>query len=181
MKKKNKNKVVLLILALLLLVAAGVTVAYMFRHSDPVENVFIPARVFCKVEEDFNKETGVKSSVTVRNTGNVTEFLRVRLVSYWMDDEGNIMGVPSEMPTVSYDTSKWIKGSNDTYYCKAPVLKGELTPELLTASVQLKYPPEETYYQVLEIIPEAIQGNPKTAIQEAWGATVTNGAVSAVK
>lgn len=170
----KKKKIILLILAVTFLLAADcVTIAYMFRHSDPLENNFIPARVFCEVKETFDEETGVKSSVTVRNTGNVKEFLRVRLISYWVDDEGNIVGVPSEMPEVSYDTSKWIKGSDDTYYCKAPVLKDEFTPELLTAPVQLKYPPEETYYQVLEIIPEAIQSNPKAAAEEAWGTTFT--------
>ena len=181
MKKKRTKAILLLLLLLLSLAAVAVTIAYMFHDSNVLKNFFLPAKVNCAVEETFNKETGIKSSVAVRNTGNITAFLRVRLVSYWVDGDGNIMGKPSEMPTVSYDTDKWIKGSDDTYYCKTPVLRGELSPELLTASVQLKYPPESAYYQVLEIIPEAIQEDPAAAIEEAWGVTLKNAEIDTVK
>ncbi len=177
-KKKKKLVLALLLILILALIAAGVTIAYMLRSSGKINNIFEKAVVSCAVVEDFDSETGVKSSVKVRNTGNINGFIRVRLVSYWVDGEGNIVGKPSEMPSVSYDSEKWIKGANDTYYCKEPVMVGEETPEFLDANIQLKYPPDEEYYQVLEVIPEAIQSAPAKAVKEAWGMYVKDGKIS---
>ena len=112
--KKHRILSVLLIAELVLsLLLCGTVFAYMFRRTEYKDNEFTPANVACKVVEEFN---GVrKASIQVQNTGNIDAYLRVRLVSYWVDANGNIVAKPSAMPEINM-AADWIKGANNTYY-----------------------------------------------------------------
>ena len=184
-----KSKKLLIILTVVLLAIAGVTttVAYMFKNTNLFVNIFDDPYVMCSVQEVYDPESGSKSSIKVKNTGNVDEFLRVRLISYWVDGDNNVVGKPSVMPTVSYDSTYWIKGSDDTYYYKSSVAKNVVTEhDLLTAPITLQTSTftvdgeAETVYQVVEIIPEAIQSRPAKAASEAWGVTTSGTSITAV-
>ncbi len=187
MKVKGKHaarskKPLIWVACVVAILAIAVTAAYLFTRSGTVENTFDVAEVDCAVEEVFDSDTGVKSSIQVENTGNIDEYLRLKLISYWVDAEGHIVGKPSVMPTVDYDTEKWIKGSHDTYYCKAAVAPEENTPELLKTAVTLGTATfsNATVYQVLEVIPEAVQAAPAAAAGDLWGVTVTDDVITAV-
>ena len=97
----RKKRVLLFILLPALLISIGITLAFMFKSSETIENTFFPAKVECKVEEKFNGTQ--KSSIAIKNTGNTDAYLRLRLVSYWVNGDGNIVGKESEMPEFSYD------------------------------------------------------------------------------
>lgn len=172
--KKNLKKILLALLAVSIIAAIGATAAYMFKTSDKAQNNFVPAKVTCKVEEVFDEAAGIKKSVKAQNTGNIDAYLRVRLVSYWVDDNGDIVGKPSEIPTPEYNTAAWdYDEKNFTYYCKTPIAPNGLTPELLANDAQIVLQTstldDKPVYQVVEVIAEAIQANPKTAAEEAWG------------
>ena len=85
--------------ALCIAAAAGLTLAFMFKKAEKT-NRFIPAEVSCAVREktDGSEVTGIaavgseKSDIRVENTGNVKEFIRLRLVSYYVDSNGDIAG-----------------------------------------------------------------------------------------
>ena len=160
------NKKLMKYLSLGLLAAAvlcGSVYAYMFRITNNVENVFVPAQVDCTVAEEFDGTQ--KTSVTVKNTGNIKAYIRVRLVSYWVNED-DIVSKPSEMPVVQV-TDEWVSDTaNNTYYHKKPVKSGEFTSELLRSEITLVS--EDGYSQVVEIFAEAIQAEPTDAVTAAW-------------
>mgnify|MGYP000575540052 CR=1 FL=1 len=150
-------------------------------------NRFIPAEVSCAVREklDNNEVTGTaaaggeKSDIRVENTGNVKEFIRLRLVSYYVDSNGDIAGkAASQYPTLK---NGWIAGANHTYCFLYSVEPGEAT-EILCEPFPLGQTQLEngtTVYRVMEVIAEAVQAEPVSAVREAWGVTVTNNRITA--
>lgn len=98
--------------ALCIVATVGLTLAFMFKKAEKI-NRFIPAEVACAVREktDGSEVTGIaavgseKSDIRVENTGNVKEFIRLRLVSYYVDSNGDIAGTAaSQYPEL--DTKK---------------------------------------------------------------------------
>ncbi len=176
MKIKWRNAGIILAF-LILLAAVGATLAFMFRETDETKNILEPAAVSCEISERFDGTS--KSSVRVQNTGSTEAFLRLSCVSYWVDDEGNIVGKASEMPEIPYDAANWIKDGN-IYYYRNPVAPEKFSAELLTAPIVLAESSylDMTVYQVVELFAEAIQSNPPDAAAESWGVTVTDGSIS---
>ena len=174
--------------ALCIVAAVGLTLAFMFKKAEKI-NRFIPAEVSCAVRErlDNNEVAGTaavgreKADIRVENTGNVKEFIRLRLVSYYVDSNGDIAGkAVSQYPNLTLK-SGWIAGANHTYYFRYSVEPGETT-EILCEPFTLGQTQLEngsTVYQVIELIAEAIQAEPVSAVQEAWGVTVINNAIMA--
>lgn len=166
------KRILLWALLVSLILVCGVTIAYLYRTTNDVKNVFIPGKVDCEVTESFDKNSGVKSSITVKNTGNIDAWLRVRLVSYWVDANGDIMPVASEMPRVSI-ANGWHDHENNTYIYTTPVAPDGVTENLLGSNITLttKTVDGVTCYQVVEVFADAIQSKPADAVTEAWGYT----------
>ena len=174
--------------ALCIVAAAGLTLAFMFKKAEKT-NRFITAEVSCAVREklDNNEVTGTaaaggkKADIRVENTGNVREFIRLRLVSYYVDSNGNIAGTAASRypnPTLK---NGWIAGADHTYYFPYSVEPGEAT-EILCEPFTLGQTQLEdgtAVYQVIEVIAEAVQAEPISAVREAWGVTVTNNTITA--
>ena len=189
MSKRIKH---LLIAAAVLCIAAavGLTLAFMFKKAEKI-NRFVPAEVSCAVREklDNNEVAGTaavggeKADIRVVNTGNVKEFIRLRMVSYYVDSNGDIAGtVASQYPTLSLKNG-WIAGADHTYYYPFPTDPGGMT-EILCEPFslgQMQLADGKTVYQVIEVIAEAVQAEPISAVQEAWGVTVTNNSITAAQ
>ena len=161
------RKMLLSVLALSLVLTlslVGAMFAYMYKQTGSVTNTLVPANVACQVFEEFSGNT--KTEIKVENTGNIDAYLRVRLVSYWVNDKGEIMPKASEMPAYTV-SSEWISQGNHTYCWKTPIAPGGLTPNLLVSSITLGVS-EEGYRQVVEVFAEAIQAEPLKAVEEAW-------------
>lgn len=160
-KKRSIRFLLLVVLSALLL--SGVALAYMFHKADLEETAFTPAIVTCEVAEEFDGTS--KTSIRVENTGNIPADIRVRLVSYWEDGDGNIVGRPSKMPEVSLaDGWTEVEGEADTYWYQMPVDPQEFTGELLKAPIELETMTDgdgRTLYQVIEVFADAIQSSPK--------------------
>ena len=171
-------------------VAAGVTFAFMFKKAEKT-NRFIPAEVSCAVREKMDRNEvvgntaagGEKSDIRAENTGNVKEFIRLRLVSYYVDANGDIAGTAaSQYPNLTLKNG-WIAGANHTYYFPYSVEPGEAT-EILCEPFTLGQTQLEngtTVYQVIEVIAEAVQAEPSDAAQEVWGVTVENGIITTAR
>ena len=187
MSKRTKH-LLIAAAALCIVAAVGLTLAFMFKKSEKT-NRFVPAEVSCAVREQLdNNEVagtaavgGEKADIRVENTGNVKEFIRLRLVSYSVDSNGDIVGtVSSQYPTLSLKNG-WIAGANHTYYYPFPTDPGGMT-EILCEPFTLGQTQLEngsTVYQVIEVIAEAVQAEPISAVREAWGVTVTNNTITA--
>lgn len=176
--------------ALCIIVAVGLTFAFMFKKAEKT-NRFIPAEVSCAVREklDNNEVTGTaavggeKADIRVENTGNVKEFIRLRLVSYYVDSNGDIAGtVSSQYPTLSLKNG-WIAGANHTYYYPFPTDPGGMTGILCEPFTlgQTQLENGTMVYQVIELIAEAVQAEPSDAAQEVWGVTVENGIITTAR
>jgi hypothetical protein len=171
--KRKILKIVILILSIILLLLCGTAFALMYRQTQPLNNQLEAAFVACDVEEDFNGET--KTRIAIKNTGNIDAYLRVRLVSYWVDSNGKIVSKPSQMPAVT-EAAGWVVGSDNTYYYSKPIAPGGITPNLLDVNMTL----DETdgYLQVVEVFADAIQSKPAEAVTGSWGVTITDGVIT---
>ena len=185
MSKKRKYLMTAL-LALCVITAVGGTVAFMFKKAQK-KNTFQVAQVNCEVHEKMDgkehKDAGnTKSEICVKNTGNIDEFIRIRLVSYYVDDNGDIVGrASSNYPELKLKDG-WIAGKDHTYYYKEPVKANASTTilcEPITLGTKTLVNGTEVK-QVIEVFAEAIQANPDKAVKEAWGVTITDGMITGV-
>lgn len=173
-KKKKHGSIGVALLIVSLVLACGSAVAYMFAKTDVTANSFEKAAVSCSVQEIFD---GVeKSSIAVRNTSNIPTYLRVRLVSYWVNEQGEVMAKPSELPEFT-PAAGWVaQGRNTWCYCGL-IGVGETTPNLLADGSAMALRKEDGYFQVVEVFADAIQGEPAEAVKTSWNVTVDENGV----
>ena len=172
-----KRSLVLVASVLVLLLAvAGGTLAWLAAQTDGVINTFDPAHVSCAVTEDFDGT--IKRSVNVTNTGDIDAYIRVKLVTYRVNEQGQHIGGTATIPPFA-PGANW--GEDDGYYYYTrPVVPGQ-TPEtnlIDTITLSSPYTDADGGKQVIEIIAEAIQSVPEEAVKDAWGVTVNNGTLS---
>lgn len=170
------NKTAILLLAVILLAGAviGTTVAYLTTKTNAIENVFTYAQVSCAVDEKFDGTT--KSDVCIKNTSNIDAYIRATYVANWVDSTGKIVAsVPSGY---SYDlvyptTGDWIYNSTDGYYYykEAVAPNGFTDGSFVGYTVHYPDPANHEYTLQVEIIASAIQSQPTSAVQQAWGVT----------
>ena len=170
--KLNRKKGILLLTAAVLILVCGVggTLAYLITQTAPVTNTFTPAQVTSQVIETMNGTT--KSDVKIENTGNVSAYIRAAIVITWKDEAGYTMPtVPVQGQgqdyTLDINANDWSQ-SDGYYYYNGIVAAGESTANLINSCVSTG-----TYTDgrklCVEVIGSAIQAEPTTAVQEAWG------------
>ena len=170
----NRATVLLMAILMLIGVVAGSTVAYLIDKTGQVANTFEYAKVSCEVTETFNGTT--KSNVQVKNTGTTDAYIRATYVVNWLDKDGSI--VASVPAGYSYDlrinpNGKW-KESGGYYYYPDPVApNGSTEGSLLNCTVA--YPENPEYTLSVEILATAVQSQPASAVENAWGVTVPFG------
>lgn len=177
-KRKKYISAGLVLLAVSLAAVCAVTIAYMFSKSAATVNEFEKATVSCVVVEEFDGTE--KSRVAVKNTSNIPAYLRVRLVSYWVNDKNEIMAKPSAMP--QFVTAQgWLPQGNNTYCYTKKVDPKESTPNLLAEGVIVTRE-EDGLLQVIEVFADAVQGDPSKTVEESWKVTVDkNGVIIGIK
>lgn len=119
---KKRLSLLLLVLVVLAGVLVGSTVAFLAANTETIVNSFRSVSVSTEIEEEF---TGyVKSSVTVKNTGDVNAFLRAAVVVTWQNADGSVYPdapLPVTDYTVSYPTDTgWVKHTDGLYYLPRP-------------------------------------------------------------
>ena len=181
MKNIKKSLVLLTAMVVLLCAVVGGTVAYLVTATDPVTNTFTPTSSSTSIEEEFNGK--VKNNVKITNTGDVDVYIRAAVVITWQDSSGKVLGqvpVAGTDYAITWSMADWIGPKSDGYYYyKKPVSEDESTGVLFTDCKPLKAAPVEGYTLHVEIISEAIQAEPTTAVTQAWGVTVsTDGTIS---
>ena len=156
----GKRKLTLFI-CLVLLLAAGVsaTLAYFSQASAPVINTFQAGTPGVKVDETFSGDT--KTKITVSNTGDYPVYVRVRLVTYFEDEQGNVLAKDSPILNFS-EGDNWVE-LGEYYYYNAPLTAGSTTENLLESSITM------TEGQVIEVLADTVQATPEQAVTETWG------------
>lgn len=178
---KGRGRLAMMVLSvvLLLALAVGGTLAWLSTKTTPVTNTFTPAEVTCEVEEKFDKTTGVKNDVNVKNAGNIAVYIRVKLVTYRTNDAGQHIGGTAVLPTFKLGAD-WVK-HGEYYYYTLPVAPGEKPAANLADSMTLEksYKDADGGKQALDVMAEAIQSAPEKAVGEAWGVQIAPGKVTA--
>lgn len=177
-KRHSGFRVGAMLLATLLLTALviGGTVAYLTDKSGSVTNTFEPSHVACKVTENFDGTT--KTNVNVQNTGDTDAYIRVKLVSYRVNDEGKHIGGTAAIPDFT-PGANWVK-YGEYYYYTLPVASEESPSADLINSIELTghYDDADGGKQVIEVMAEAIQAGPEQAVGQAWGVRIAQGSVT---
>ena len=164
-----------LLLAALVVIAMGVvggTVAYLVTKTDPVVNTFTPGEVSCKIDETFDGTT--KSNVYVTNTGNTNAYIRAAIIVTWKDAAGNIAAtVPAKGTdyTLELNETDWVEHDGYYYY------KGSVAPNAQTENLIITCTAKNSngdYTLSVEILADAIQSSPDSAVTQAWGNDALN-------
>ena len=155
---------------LLLALAIGGTIAWLSTKDAPIQNKFLPSKVTCEVQEKFDGTTGEKTKVNVKNTGTIDAFIRVKLVTYRTNDQGQHIGGTASLPSFVLGAD-WVK-YGDYYYYTKPVAPNQTPATNLTDSMTLtgSYADTDGGKQAVDVMAEAIQSVPVEAVQAAWGA-----------
>lgn len=153
--------------ALLLALAISGTVAWLTTKDKPITNTFNPSKVACEVTESFNGT--VKSSVNVKNTGDIDAYIRVKLVTYRTNEQGQHIGGTAEIPAFTPGAG-WV-AYNGYYYYTKPVAPNAQPENALISSINLteKYIDADGGRQAIDVMAEAIQSVPEAAVKAAWG------------
>ena len=168
--RMNRTAVLLIAIILLISTAVGSTVAFLATKTEPVENSFEYANVSCEVMQDRDTDGSI---VQVKNTGTISAYIRAAVVANWIDKDGNIAASVPE--GYSYEltcsSGSWVQGKDGFFYYPLPVAPGASTEgNLLTCTVACPETPK--YTLSVEVLAEAIQSTPASAVNEAWSAAV---------
>lgn len=169
----KRSGILLAAVIVLLAGAVGGTWAFLVAQSEPVQNNFTYAHVRCTIDEKF--ENGVKSDVKIQNTGDIPAYIRARIVVTWKDTSGNVSAaaVPVKGSDYTMDMGTgWTEGKDGYWYCKTAVNPNVSTPELITECKKTANANAPDDYDLsVEILADAIQSEPASAVTEAWGNT----------
>ncbi len=158
--KMNKKSLMTVIALLLLLAAAvGTTVSYIRYSSQALINEFTSSVITCQIDETVTN--GVKSSVTVKNTGDSSAYIRAAVIANCVNGNGDIVGAADVSSFLA--GSGWVK-SGMYYYYTQPVAPSASTGELLKQGSSI----DLAGIQVT-VLAEAIQSQPAGAAEDAWG------------
>lgn len=184
-KKMLKRKPLLMVsVCLLFFFTLGSTLAYLTATDDPVNNIFTPGKVTTEVvEEKF--DDNVKENVSIKNTGNVTAFIRAAVVITWQDADGNVApAIPVEERdyTIEYNLSEdgWVESSDGFYYWTNSVKSFEEdetncnTDVLIESCLPVEGTAPEGYSLCVEIIGSGIQSVPTSVVTKNWSSGVEN-------
>ena len=175
---KAHKKLFIIAVVALFVVSVGVTIAYKTDITDTIVNTFFPGDISAEVTETFDGE--IKEHVQIKNTSERSSaYIRAYYVITWKDANGNVypsMPVKDEDYTFRFGSNtNWDLTTSDGYYYYAlPVAAGKSTPDFIREVKPIEGRTPAGYHLEVEIIADAIQSNPTSAVKEAWGVTVSS-------
>lgn len=172
-EKKLSGKIFTQISFLLLVCILTGSVAYLIKKNS-ITNEFVMGEVKSEIVETFNKNEKTKKDVSIKNSGNVSIYVRTAIVICWKDENGKIIeNVPEENVDYSIkfsDSPNWIKSGDGYYYYKNPIGVNSNTDILIEECKQIKEYEDRTLE--VSIANQAIQAEPSKAVEEAWGVDI---------
>lgn len=176
-RRRGRATAMLLATVMLFALAVGGTIAWLTDKDRPLVNTFDPSKVTCEVQEKFDGK--VKSDVNVKNTGDIDAFIRVKLVTYRTNEQGQHIGGTAALPEFTLGAN-WVE-YDGYYYYTLPVAPGDKPASNLTDSMTLteSYNDADGGHQSIDVMAEAIQSVPAAAVGEAWRVSIAPGSVTA--
>lgn len=152
-------------LALAALLFTNASMALLKMNTGSVENTFTKGSVGAEIKETVSNNA--KTDIRVKNTGDSPVYVRVRLVSYWLNEDGTVAAKASPAISFSPDDS-WTK-DGAYYYHKTPVGGGSQTDNLIASGSSIQMKTEDGCKQVIEVLAEVVQATPQDAVKQLWG------------
>ena len=153
-------------LILVAVIFGGASFALLKMNTGAVVNSFRKGGIGVDIVETVSNSA--KKEITVKNTGESPAYVRVRLVSYWKDDSGNV--APKASKDISFDLNDadW-KENNGYYYYRKPLAGESTTSNLIADNSKIEMTTEDGYKQVIEVLAEVVQATPAEAVKDVWG------------
>lgn len=157
---------------LLLIFSVGGTLAWLAAKDAPITNTFVPANVSCHVVENFDGTA--KTNVNAVNDSNIAAYIRVKLVTYRVNDAGQHIGGTAAIPAFTPGTG-WFE-QNGYYYYSQPVAAGASPAADLIDRMTLtgSYSDADGGKQAIEVMAEAIQSVPASVVADNWNVSVAD-------
>lgn len=179
-RHKKADRAVLLLVSLVLVLSAAIggTLGYLTGQVS-VTNTMQVGNFTTEIEE--NTENGVKSDVSVQNTGDYDAYIRAVVVVTWQNKDGAVYPEAPEAGTdytITYGTTNWTQQGGFWYY-NGVVAAGEATADLIDTCQPVESKAPDGYDLNVEILASAIQAEPAQAVQDAWGMQYQDGGWSA--
>lgn len=168
-RHKKADRAVLLLVSLVLVLSAAIggTLGYLTGQVS-VTNTMQVGEFTTEIDEDT--ENGVKSNVTVQNTGDYDAYIRAVVVVTWQNENGEVYPVApvaNKNYTIEYGY-QWSK-HGDFYYYNGVVGAKQSTSYLINSCKPVGEEAPEGYDLNVEILASAIQAEPAQAVKDAWG------------
>lgn len=175
----KKTGVLLAALVLMISCVVGGTLAYLADSTNSVVNTFTPGKGDIVIGEEFDGQT--KKNVHITNEGNVDLFIRVKVVTTWVDSNRNPIAMPegAEVTSDLPASNKWVKHTDGYYYYNEPVAPGAKTENII-GQATYKVPADRDAMLDMQILAEGIQATDQAA-KDAWNVQIANGNVTAVQ
>ena len=182
--KKNRTastRMLVLVIALVLVLGCTIagTLMFLVDKTGDVKNTFTAANVTTEITEDF--DGSVKKNVNIINKGDIPVYVRVNLITYRVNASGDKIGGTATIPNFNPGEG-WFEGSDGFYYYENKVQPNQAPEAPLIGNLGITleaYEDADGGKQVIEVMSEAIQADPSSAVQQAWGVTVDfNGIIS---
>ena len=176
MRQKNiKSVLIILCTALLLTAVVCGVIAFIVTNTGTVKNTFTPSKITTEITEEFDGQE--KKNVNAKNTGDIDAYIRIKLVTYRVNENGDRIGGTAEIPKFA-PGADWVE-KDGFYYYTLPVAPDDSPATALIDSIKLaKYDDADGGVQVIEVMAEAIQSTPDKAVGEAWGVSISRGSVT---
>lgn len=145
------------------------------------------SKVAVKVDDEVDN-SGHKTNVVTKNTGNVTAYLRAAVSAAWYygdlivapykEGDGVFVDLPNVTPASSVEGKNgyWIDGGDGYYYYSMPVLPGEETnTDLFTSFTQTNTPPfpydksDKAHLEVRVLLQGVEYNSDQSWVKAAWG------------
>lgn len=187
-RKFSAKKLTILVIALVVVLSAAAVGVYAALRDTTakVTNVFGPADVTCEVNETFRGS--VKNDVSIKNTGTVPAYIRVKFVINWLDKDGDVVmylpdeynyvaALPAALNWTNPDMPSSVTGAgrgeylNQGYWYFNDVVQPGESTDIILESIRTVAPPDEAAYGCqVQILAEAIQAAPNAFDQNesAW-------------
>lgn len=174
----KKKLLVVAAVAVLLCVFGDSTLAYLITGTDPLTQVFHPAKVSHQliqtVQADANGAVVAKKDLQVKNNGEADIYVRATIVVKWVSENGTVTTIsPIEGTDYTIDfaaDTPWTHHSEDGFwYYTEPVKPGEQTAYLFSHCGRTQNPAPLNCHLSIEVLTQAVQATPPEAVKDAWG------------
>ena len=176
LNRSKKSVLVTICIVLASLIAVGSTVAFIMVKTGALTNIFSPGEVSVQYRDGTLTNIG-DADVYVRMTYAVTLVRSDNKDIYYGKQQFDESSYTVVKPNTANLPSGWTQGSDGIYYYTGVIAKGASLSDLPTITVTANdgYNIPEGYVLAVQYLFSAIQANPTSAVQEAWGGSVTDG------